>query len=140
MDERKKRALLEVGLARLARNVNRRGLNPFACEHLSVPTDIYETEEAFWVCMDLAGADPAAIQVMAEETRLTVTGERSYSPPEQVRRIHRLEIEQGCFTKRIDLPAPIEIAAAETRHRQGFLVIILPKQQLRRVQIPVQSG
>ncbi|MFH7325233.1 Hsp20/alpha crystallin family protein [Desulfurivibrio sp. C05AmB] len=139
MDEWKKRALLEQGLARMARNLGRHGLSPFACESWSVPTDIYETEQAFVVYMELAGVDPAAIQVVAEETRLTISGERNYQLPPQVRRVHQLEIERGYFEKQISLPRPIDVAAAETEHRHGFLVIILPKQR-RRISVPISSG
>lgn len=138
MDERKKRALLQAGLARMANNPGQRGVSPLAGEPWAVPTDVYETEQAFVVCLDLAGIEPAAIQVIVEETRLTVSGERHYPLPEQVRRVHQLEIEQGRFAKRINLPMPIEVDAAETRHRHGFLLVTLPKQRRRRIKIEVR--
>jgi len=138
MDERKKRALLQGGLARMTHSLGQRGVSPFAGEPWVVPTDIYETDQAFVVYLDLAGVEPAAIQVIVEETRLTVSGERHYSPPETVRQVHQLEIEQGHFAKRINLPTPIEVEAAETRHRHGFLMVVLPKQRPRRVKIEVR--
>lgn len=116
----------------------RETLSPFAGETWSVPTDIFETEQAFVIHLDLAGVEPAAIRVVAEESRLTVSGERNRPLPERVSRVHRLEIEQGRFSKRINLPTPIAVDAVETRHRHGFLVITLPKQERRRVQVTVR--
>ncbi|ADH85439.1 Hsp20/alpha crystallin family protein [Desulfurivibrio alkaliphilus] len=138
MDERSKRILLEKGMNRMARELGRRGINPMAGAW-SVPTDIFETDQEFVVCLELAGVDPTAIQVIAEETRLTVSGERKYNFPAEVRRVHQLEIERGHFEKRISLPWPIDVAAAGTEFRQGFLVITMPKQR-RRVTIPVSAG
>ncbi|MDF1615004.1 Hsp20/alpha crystallin family protein [Desulfurivibrio dismutans] len=139
MDERKKRALLEEGLNRMARGMGRRGVNPLVGNSWAVPTDIFETDRDFVVCLEMAGVDPGVIQVVAEETRLTIAGERKYNFPPEVRRVHQLEIERGHFEKRISLPWPIDVAAAVSEFRQGFLVITLPKQQ-RRVNIPVTVG
>lgn len=139
MDEQKRRALLANGLMRMAQGLERRGFDPFTGQSWAVPTDIYETEKAFLVYLELAGVDPAAIQVVAEETRLTVSGHRDYSPPEKVNRVHRLEIERGYFEQRIKLPVPIDVAAAVTEHLHGLLLVTLPKQR-RRVQVPVSAG
>ncbi len=138
MDEQKRR-VLEEGLLRLARAQTWQGVTPFGGERWTVPIDIYETEEAFVIYLELAGVDPATIQVMVEETCLTVSSARDYPLPTRVRRIHRLEIDRGYFEKRISLPQPIAVATAETEHRHGLLIINLPKQR-RKIKIPVSAG
>lgn len=140
MDQRKKRALMEESLARMVRELGRPGPGAFGENSWEVPTDIYETERAFIAHLDLAGVEPAAIQVLAEEDRLTVSGERRFPMPREVRKVHRLEIEQGSFVRRIKLPQPIEVSAVETSHRHGFLVIVLPKRLSRRVKVTVTSA
>ncbi len=139
MNERKKRALLEEGLNRLARGLGRHSVNRLAGEPWSVPTDIYETDKEFVIYMELAGVDPDAIQVVVEETRLIVSGDRRYNFPQGVRRVHRLEIERGHFEKRISLPWPVDVGTVESEYQQGMLMITLPKQR-ERVNIPVSSG
>ncbi|MDZ7642171.1 MAG: Hsp20/alpha crystallin family protein [Desulfurivibrio sp.] len=135
MEQRKKSLRQQYGWSRLFHDAGGHGFNPVAGEPWSVPTDIYETDEAFIIQMELAGVEPQTIQVLAEESRLTISGERGLAPPPGVRRVHQLEIEQGPFTQQIKLPRPIAVDAAETVQRQGLLVITLPKQHRRRVPV-----
>ncbi|TBV83309.1 MAG: Hsp20/alpha crystallin family protein [Desulfobulbaceae bacterium] len=139
MDEWEKFARLKQGLILMTRSMGHHSLHPFAGQSWSVPTDIYETDQNFVVHMELAGINPDSIRVVAEESRLTVSGERSYRLPHQVRRVHQLEIERGYFEKQISLPWPIDVAAAETEHHHGFLVIILPKRR-RLASLPISFG
>lgn len=139
MDERSKRILLEQGMNRMVRELGRRGMNPLAGEGWSVPTDIYETDDEFVVCLELAGVEPAAMQVVVEENRLSVSGERKYNFPQQARRVHQLEIERGPFEKTFSFSWPIDVEAAGTEYRHGFLLIKLPKRR-RKVQVPVVAG
>ena len=139
MDEKKRRSVLEDGLLQMARRLERQGFSHFGENSWQVPTDIYETGEAFVVYMELAGVDPASIQVVAEEKMLTISGSREYPLPAQVQRVHRLEIERGRFEQRLKLPLYINVTTAETEHRHGLLKITLPKQK-RVVRVPVIPG
>jgi len=139
MDEFRKRSVIGGHRGRAMRTIAVPGMGVLAPGDWSVATDIYETDEALVVCMDVSGADPARLSVVAEEQRLTITGERDYPVPDGVRAVHRLEIERGRFEKRISLPLPVEVAAATSTHQHGFLVVTLPKLQTRgRVRITVR--
>ena len=107
------------------------GLAALSSGDWGAATDIYETDDALVVCMDVSGAAPEKISVVAEEQRLTIAGERDFPVPEGVRAVHRLEIERGSFEKRITLPMPVDVAAATSVHQHGFLVVTLPKLKTR---------
>lgn len=107
------------------------GLAALSSGDWGAATDIYETNDALIVCMDVSGAAPEQISVVAEEQRLTIAGERDFPVPEGVCAVHRLEIERGRFEKRITLPMPVDVVAATSVHQHGFLVVTLPKLKTR---------
>lgn len=117
------------------------GLEAWQTGSWRATVDVYETVDAYVVYLDLAGVDPAAIRVVATEETLTVAGEKAYPPPAQVRRVQQLEIERGCFERKITLPRPIRVEEVTASYRHGLLVVVLPRQQERkRLRIPVQAG
>lgn len=139
MDEFRKRSVIGSHHGRAMRTMAVPGMSGLAPGDWIAATDIYETEEALVVCIDVSGAAPEQLSVVAEEQRLTIAGERSCPVPENLRAVHRLEIERGCFEKRITLPGPVDVAAATSVHQHGFLVITLPKLKTRgKVRIPVR--
>ncbi|MFZ5775574.1 MAG: Hsp20/alpha crystallin family protein [Thermodesulfobacteriota bacterium] len=88
--------------------------------------DLYETENGLVVCMDVSGADPASLSITAEETSITVSGERQYPAPRKVACIHQLEIERGFFERTMPLPKPVDVGRASSELRHGILVVTLP--------------
>ncbi len=139
MDQFKKRSVIGSHHGRTMRTMTVPGLIAFSSGDWSAATDIYETGEALIVCIDVSGADPERISVVAEEQRLTIAGEREVPTPDDMRAVHRLEIERGRFEKRITLPMPVDVAAATSIHQHGFLVITLPKLKSRgKVRITVR--
>lgn len=95
--------------------------------------DVYfsKAANAVIVRMDLAGIDPARIQLEAKERVLRVRGERH--DLERADKVYQqMEIDYGYFERVITLPAVIEPARAEARYEDGFLEIVLP--------LPVPTG
>ncbi|MEW6595149.1 MAG: Hsp20/alpha crystallin family protein [Thermodesulfobacteriota bacterium] len=138
MDEFRKRSVIGGYRGRSMRTMAVSGMG-VAPGDWTAATDIYETDEALIVCMDVSGAAPDRLSVVAEEQRLTIAGERDFPVPEGVRAVHRLEIERGRFEKSITLPGPVDVAAATSVHQHGFLVVTLPKLKCRgKVRIPVR--
>lgn len=88
--------------------------------------DVYETPSAIVVHIDISGMDPQALFVVAEGTKITVSGERGYKSQEQVSGIHQLEIERGFFERSITLPKAVDVAKAVSETKNGFLKITLP--------------
>ncbi len=88
--------------------------------------DVYETASAIVVCIDISGMEPESLAVMAEESRVTVSGRRGYEPQDRVSNIHQLEIERGFFERSISLPKTVDISRVVSESRNGFLQITLP--------------
>lgn len=139
MDQSKKRTTLDGQLGRMMRNMAmQQRLVPLHAAEWTATADIYETDTDLIVVMDVSGVEPAELSVVAEETKVRVSGERSYSLPERIASIHQLEIERGCFERSVSLPLPVDVARTTSVCKNGFLVITLPlKPQRGKVQIKV---
>lgn len=105
--------------------------------------DMYETDGALTVLLDLAGVDADKTEVHAEPHALTVRGVRRerHSPqqPDEQRSYHALEIPYGRFERTIHLPPGVDTAAAHANYRDGLLEITLPKRLPRQVPISVED-
>lgn len=90
------------------------------------PVDILETEFEVLVLVALPGVDPEKVEAAIEESELVIAGTRTYPPVLRTAIIHRLELPQGRFYRRLRLPtgryATVRRVAAE-----GCLVITLQK-------------
>jgi HSP20 family molecular chaperone IbpA len=68
------------------------------------PVDVLETEREVLVLVALPGVDPARVEAAVENGELVVRGRRVLPPELQRAVIHRLELPQGRFERRIPLP------------------------------------
>lgn len=68
------------------------------------PVDIFETEQALWVIVALPGVGPEDLEVTVEKGTLIVAGRRKRPTEARGAAIHRLELPQGQFERRIALP------------------------------------
>ena len=103
--------------------------------------NLYETDDAYLVCVDLAGVDKEKIDLELIENRLTLHGVRqvpSYdAPPEAAPaataggpkiRVHVMEIDHGSFARDVELPQDVHHEQINARYRDGMLWIELPKK------------
>jgi len=102
--------------------------------------NLYETEHAYRVCVDLAGVEKSSIDVAVRgaspdgNARLTVSGSRpvprspvtSRSGSGRVK-VHRMELDHGPFCREIELPQDVDHDAVSATYRSGLLWIELPK-------------
>jgi HSP20 family protein len=90
------------------------------------PVDILETEFEVIALVALPGVDPDNSQAVIEDGELVIAGTRVLPPELHSATIHRLELPQGRFYRRLRLPAgrysDVRRAAAA-----GCLVITLQK-------------
>jgi HSP20 family protein len=107
--------------------------------------DCYRTEQpaAFHVLVELAGVDPAKLQIFADEGTLIVSGERRR--PRCTGRIYQqMEIDYGRFTRQVALDAEIDVESAKATYKRGILTIVLPLAKkpasADRIEIPVRIG
>lgn len=92
----------------------------------SPPVDMVETKTEVWVLVALPGTSAKNIQVGFDGVSVTISGERNLPEPFRKAVIHRLEIPNGRFARRI--PLPVECSAV-TRNQftNGCLLVGLRK-------------
>lgn len=94
----------------------------------SPAVNIYETEDALLVLAELAGISAEGINIKYEGNRLLVWGQRAQLVPENIRAVHRMEIQQGPFAFIVELPGSVSAEGSEARLENGILEIRLPKR------------
>jgi HSP20 family protein len=124
-------------MSKMAENM-RRGYFSFAGGDTWTPAvNLYETETAYLVCVDLAGVDKDKIEVTVEQQRLKVKGTRAVpaggeSPETDLRgrrvRLHLMEIDHGGFCREVELPDDVRHKEIKATYRNGLLWIELPKK------------
>jgi HSP20 family protein len=68
------------------------------------PIDVLETEREVLILIALPGVDPDEVEAVIEGDALVVSGRRVLPAELRNARIHRLELPQGRFERRIALP------------------------------------
>jgi HSP20 family protein len=68
------------------------------------PIDVLETDREVLILIALPGVDPDEVEAMIEGDALVVSGRRVLPAELRNARIHRLELPQGRFERRIALP------------------------------------
>jgi HSP20 family protein len=97
------------------------------------PTDMYETEEAIVIRVEIAGMREQDFSVALEDRTLTIRGVRS--DPTERRAFYQMEIPFGEFSTEVELPAPIVNEGVEAVYRDGFLQITMPKAHPQHIQV-----
>jgi HSP20 family protein len=90
------------------------------------PIDVLETERAVLVFVALPGVDPDQVEALIEDGHLVVRGRRVLPPELRRAVIHRMELPQGRFERRIALPAGRY--SVRNYAGNGCLVFTLDKQ------------
>lgn len=90
------------------------------------PIDLFETPREILILTALPGVAPDDVSAVIEGGVLVITGTRTYPRELQSAKIHRLELPQGCFERRVALPAG-RYDRVQRSHVNGCLVISLRK-------------
>ena len=109
-------------------------------DHWQPEVDVYETEKAFVVRVELAGVQSADLRVTVDGDELRIRGVRR--PPEaaDLLRLHRMEIASGPFERRLQIPIPIVREAVTANLAEGFLTVTLPRRAPARVRVEHDPG
>ncbi len=92
------------------------------------PTDLFETEEALVVVMDISGIDHREVSVKIEGHTLTIRGLRREIKKYSKRHYYLMEIDYGPFERRFHLPRTVDADQIEARYADGFLEVVMPKK------------
>jgi HSP20 family protein len=90
------------------------------------PVDILETELDVLVLVALPGVDAEKLEAVIEDGDLVIAGTRVYPPALRTAVIHRLELPQGRFYRRLRLPAG-RYSGVRRAVADGCLLITLQK-------------
>ncbi len=97
------------------------------------PTDVYVTDENVVVVVEIAGLNEGDYSVLLSGSVLVISGERR-DPAEKLA-YQQMEIRHGRFRTQVQIPWALEQAGQRAEYADGFLKIILPKAQVRRVPV-----
>ena len=93
------------------------------------PTDVYETEEAVVVRVEIAGMHEPDFSIVLDGRYLTIRGLRQ--DVIERRAYHQMEIRYGEFNVDVEIPLTIDADNVQATYQNGFLKIILPKVHIR---------
>jgi HSP20 family protein len=136
----------EVPFGQLAREMSRMLERMSKSSFGFIPSDawqpavnLYETEGAYLVCVDLSGVDKDTVELHVVDHRLVLRGRREVPPcPENLQtssdapcraRIHLMEIDHGPFARDVELPTDVHHERISASYRNGLLWIEIPKKQ-----------
>jgi HSP20 family protein len=110
---------LFADLARTRRRALRRGFSP--------AVDVYRSGDppAVTVTVDLAGVDPADIELGFAEGILTIAGQRRRAHGEGAL-YQQMELDHGAFERAVRVGDDVDPARAEATYDRGLLTIRLP--------------
>jgi HSP20 family protein len=121
------------------------------CQHRLAPrragfrpgVDVYRTTEppAVHVVVELAGVDPAEVDLAVSDGVLVVSGTRR-RPAREARKYEHIEIDYGPFERRIALGEGIDGGTAQASYEHGLLTVVLPfaTRAASPVRVPVKRG
>lgn len=97
------------------------------------PTDVYETEVAIVVQMEIAGMQNAEFTISLDKRLLTISGIRPGIAEHGA--YYQMEISSGEFLSIIELPVAVVNDKVEAVYQDGFLRVILPKAVPSRIDV-----
>jgi HSP20 family molecular chaperone IbpA len=99
------------------------------------PVEVYETDRELVVSVELAGLTEEQIEVIVDESFVTIRGDRQPARCEERRTVHAMGIMYGAFAAEVFLPFSVDHEAIEATYAAGMLTIRLPREAATRVQI-----
>lgn len=92
------------------------------------PADLYETDEALVIRVDIAGMDIRDLSLVLDRNSLSLTGTRREPAAEQRRQYHKMEVPYGPFERVFKLPCTVCSETPRADYKDGFLTVTLKKQ------------
>lgn len=102
--------------------------------------DVFETEKAIVVRIELAGVGSSEVKVSVDGEWLRIRGERTPKSDDAVERLHQMEIAFGPFERSIRIGVPFERDRVVANLEEGFLSVVLPKSAPQRRRIEPKTG
>ena len=94
--------------------------------------DVYETDDALEITVDLPGVDPASVRVIAKGDSVLIAGEKSARRARGESSFHLVERGYGRFARVVPLGRACDTVKAQARLVDGELRVSIPKIADRR--------
>lgn len=102
---------------------------PFSEETFVPNVDLFEDKEGYTVQVELAGLNPKDVKLETDGNLLTLRGEKRWEDEKKERQYYRMESRYGSFLRQISLPESADVRKASATHKDGVLVVRLPKKE-----------
>jgi HSP20 family protein len=90
--------------------------------------DVYETEKAVIVRLELPGVSSDEVQVTVDGDVLRIRGVRRARIDEDAQRLHQMEIASGPFERALRIGVAFERDHVHASLEEGMLRVVLPKR------------
>jgi HSP20 family protein len=104
------------------------------------PVEIYDTEDALMVRVELPGVAKEDVHVEVHENTLSLRGERKPDPSIKESQYHRQERAYGPFQRAFRLPVQVDTAKVQATYRNGLLELRIPKSEVAKPKHIAISG
>ncbi|QXE89670.1 Hsp20/alpha crystallin family protein [Geomonas subterranea] len=91
------------------------------------PADVYESNAAVTIKVELPDLDLSDIEIRAEEHTLTIRGERRHGEEIKKENFHRIERYFGPFQRSFAVPPDFDASSFSASCDCGVLTIVIPK-------------
>ena len=102
--------------------------------------DVFETEKAVVVRVELAGVRGDDLRVSVDGEALRISGVRMAPEPVKLQRLHQMEIAVGPFERRLRIPIGFQREGVTAQLADGFLTVTLPKRAPVHHSIEIESA
>lgn len=112
------------------------GSRPLSRSHTGVwrpPVEVYESDTALVVTIEIAGVREEDMSVLVDDSVLRVAGVRHNTATHGRRTYHEMGIAYGPFEAEVFLPFTIVLDEVDAVYENGFLRVILPRAQATRI-------
>jgi HSP20 family protein len=94
--------------------------------------DVYETDDAVQIIMDVSGVDAEAIRILFRNGVILIAGEKAPAPTSPTQSFHLVEREFGRFARAVRVAGAFDVARATATLQDGELTVAVPKMSDRR--------
>jgi HSP20 family protein len=106
------------------------------------PIDVYETDAAVEISMDLPGVDPASVRIVVKAGTVLIAGDKAPRRGRGDSSFHLVERGFGRFARTVRIATPCDASRARAALDRGELRVTLPKVPERRgraIHVPLQT-
>lgn len=100
--------------------------------------DLAESEDAFFLSLDLPGIPAEQVDVTLEDDTLTISGKREVAEETREGRFHRIERHYGRFLRSFQFNTPVDAENIEASFNDGVLTVRVGKAEAskpRRIEV-----